>query len=77
MLEETFEPGMTVSLVARRHGIVPNQLCTWRRLLAQGALTAAGVGEEVVPATEYQVSPSEIRELNGQLGKKSLEAERR
>ncbi len=26
MLEETFEPGMTVSLVARRHGIVSNQL---------------------------------------------------
>ena len=23
MVEETFEPGMTVSLVARRHGIAP------------------------------------------------------
>src|SRR5262245_29695828 len=26
MVEETFEPGMTVSLVARRHGVAPNQL---------------------------------------------------
>ena len=42
MVEETFEPGMTVSLVARRHGVAPNQLFTWRRLVAQGALTAAG-----------------------------------
>jgi Transposase len=25
MFEETFEPGMTVSLVARRHGVAPNQ----------------------------------------------------
>ena len=33
---------MTVSLVARRHGVAPNQLFTWRRLVAQGALTAAG-----------------------------------
>ena len=25
IVEETFEPGMTVSLVARRHGVAPNQ----------------------------------------------------
>jgi transposase-like protein len=37
MVEETFEPGTTVSLVARRHGVGPNQLFTWRRLVAQGA----------------------------------------
>jgi hypothetical protein len=42
MVEETFEPGMTVSLVARRHGVAPNQLFTWRWLVAQGSLTAAG-----------------------------------
>ena len=38
MVEETFEPGMTVSLVARRHGVAPNQLFTGRRLVAQGGL---------------------------------------
>ena len=38
---------MTVSLVARRHGVAPNQLFTWRRLVAQGSLTAAGSGEEL------------------------------
>jgi hypothetical protein len=30
MVEETFEPGMTVSLVARRHGVAPNQGATTR-----------------------------------------------
>jgi transposase-like protein len=30
MVEETFEPGMTVSLVARRHGVAPNHLFTSR-----------------------------------------------
>jgi transposase len=54
MVEETLEPGMTVSLVARRHGVAPNQLFTWRRLVAQGSLTAAGSGEEVVPASDYR-----------------------
>ena len=32
MVRETYEPGMTVSLVARRHGINPNQLFHWRKL---------------------------------------------
>jgi transposase len=45
---------MTVSLVARRHGVAPNQLFTWRRQMAQGGLTAAGSGEEVVPASDLR-----------------------
>ena len=73
MVEETFEPGMTVSLVARRHGVAANQLFTWRRLVAQGSLTAAGSGEEVVPASDYFAEP--VRELHRLLGKKTLEAE--
>ena len=64
MVEETFEPGMTVSLVARRHGVAPNQLFTWRRLVAQGSLTAAGSGEEVVPASDYRALHNQVRELH-------------
>ena len=59
--EETLEPGMTVSLVARRHGVAPNQLFTWRRLVAQGSLTAAGSGEEVV---DYRALQNQVRELH-------------
>src|SRR6516165_621738 len=75
MVEETFEPGMTVSLVARRHGVAPNQLFTWRRLVVEGALTAAGSGEQVVPASDYRALQSQVRELQRLLGKKALEAE--
>ena len=75
MVEETYDPGSTVSLVARRHGVAPNQLFTWRRLAAQGALTAAGAEEEVVPASEYRSLQNQIRELQRLLGKKTLEAE--
>ena len=67
--------GMTVSLVARRHGVAPNQLFTWRRLVAQGSLTAAGSGEEVVPASDYRALQNQVRELHRLLGKKTLEAE--
>ena len=75
MVEETFAPGMTVSLVARQHGVAPNQLFTWRRLVTQGSLTAAGSGEEVVPASDYRALQNQVRELHRLLGKKTLEAE--
>jgi transposase len=66
---------MTVSLVARRHGVAPNQLFTWRRLVAQGGLIAAGSGEEVVPASDYRALQNQVRELHRLLGKKTLETE--
>ena len=43
-----------MSEVARRHGVNGNQVFEWRRLMAQGAFTAAGAGEEVVPASVYR-----------------------
>ena len=75
IVQETYAPGMSVSLVARRYGIAPNQLFTWRRLVAQGGLTAAGSGEEVVPASDYRALHNQVRELHRLLGKKTLEAE--
>lgn len=60
IVEETYLPGMSVSLVARRHGIGAGQLFTWRRLMAQGALTAAGAGEEVVPASECRALQAQV-----------------
>jgi transposase len=75
MVEDTYQPGATVSLVARQHGVGPNQLFTWRRLAAQGALTAAAAGEEVIPASEHRALQQQVRELQRLLGKKTLEAE--
>ncbi|KTW00043.1 transposase [Sphingomonas sanguinis] len=75
IVEETYLPGMSVSLVARRHGIGAGQLFTWRRLMAQGALTAAGAGEEVVPASEYRALQAQVNELQRLLSKKTMEAE--
>jgi len=33
IIEESFEAGETVSSTARRHGVAPNLLYRWRRLL--------------------------------------------
>lgn len=75
MVEESQGPGASVSLVARRHGVNPNQLFTWRRLAADGAFTAASAGEAVVPASAWRAQQEQIRELQRLLGKKTLEVE--
>ena len=75
IVQETHAPGMSVSLVARQHGIAPNQVFTWRRLYAEGGLSAVGAGEEVVPASEYRALQHQVRELQRLLGKKTLENE--
>jgi transposase len=40
LVEETAQPGASVSLVARRHDINANMLFTWRRQARQGLLAA-------------------------------------
>lgn len=75
IVQETYAPGMSVSLVARQHGVAPNQLFSWRRLYAEGALSAVGAGEEVVPASDYRALQSQVRDLQRLLGKKTLENE--
>ena len=75
IVQETYAPGMSVSLVARQHGVAPNQVFTWRRLYAEGALSAIGAGEELVAASEYRALQHQVRELQRLLGKKTLENE--
>ncbi|PTQ12635.1 hypothetical protein CLG96_00205 [Sphingomonas oleivorans] len=75
MVEETYMPGMSVSLVARQHGVGANQLFTWQRLMSQRALTAATAGEEVVPASDYRALEAQVAELQRLLGKKTMENE--
>lgn len=64
MVEETYAPDVTVSLVARRNGVQPNQLFHWRKLAAQGALTATSAEGEVVAASEYRALQNQVREFH-------------
>ncbi len=75
MVRESFEPGKTVSMVARQHGVNPNQVFQWRKLYQDGSLSAVSAGEEVVPASELADALKQVRELQRMLGKKTMENE--
>jgi transposase len=75
MVEEAEQPGSSISQVARKYGINPNQIFNWRRLMREGALSAVRADEEVVAASEVKQLRARIRELERLLGKKTLEVE--
>jgi transposase len=66
---------MTVSFVARRHGISPSLLFHWRRRMAEGGKEAVRADEAVVSASEVRALRRRIRELERVLGRKTLENE--
>ncbi len=75
MVRGSLVPGQSVSVVARRNGINPNQLFHWRKLYQDGSLSAVSVGEAVVPASELADAMKQIRELQRMLGKRTMKAE--
>ena len=75
IVQQSFEPGMTVSMVARQHGVAASQLFLWRKQYQDGSLTAVTSGEQVVPASELAAAMKQIKELQRMLGKKTMEVE--
>lgn len=75
LVRRTYEPGMSVSLVARQEGVAASLLFQWRKLEREGALVAVSAGESVVPASELAAARAEIAKLQRILGKKTLENE--
>ena len=75
IIEESLEPGETVSSVARRNGVAPNLLYRWRRLMNEGGVAAVGSDEPVVGSSEVKKLEDKVRELERLLGRKTMENE--
>ena len=73
--QESFQPGETVSSVARRRGVAPNLLYRWRRLMTEGGAAAVGSDEPVVGSSEVRRLEERVRELERMLGRKTMEVE--
>ncbi|MCZ5062925.1 IS3 family transposase [Escherichia coli] len=63
IVQQSFEPGMTVSLVARQHGVAASQLFLWRKQYQEGSLTAVAAGEVWQPASYFSGASNTRREV--------------
>ncbi|GMG85499.1 hypothetical protein LNKW23_47210 [Paralimibaculum aggregatum] len=75
LVEETLQPGATISAVARRNGVAPNLLYRWRRLMTEGGAVAVQADDGVTGNAEVRKLEERVRELERQLGRKTLEVE--
>jgi len=75
VVTETMQPGMSISYVARRHGLSPSLVFRWRQLMSEGGKQAVRADEEVVPASEARQLQERVRELERLLGRKTMEVE--
>lgn len=75
IVEESLPPGLSVSYVARRHGVAPNLLFRWRKLMREGGGEAMRTDGPVVGDGELRRLEERIRALERLLGRKTLEVE--
>jgi transposase len=79
LVAQTFEPGVSVCTVARRHGIAPSLLFTWRRQAREGRLGGSEPAPLFVPvaiAPELTSSAAALQPLHGLIEAHVLSAER-
>lgn len=72
---ETMQPGMSISYVARQHGLSPSLVFRWRRLMSEGGKEAVRADDAVVAASEVRRLEERVRDLERLLGRKTLEIE--
>lgn len=74
IVEETLDDRASISVVARRNGVAPNLLYRWRRLMLEGGSVAVSEDDDVTSNKVVRQMEDRIRELERQLGRKTLEA---
>ena len=75
IVEETLYEGESISAVARRNGVAPNLLYRWRKLMLEGGSIAVTGDGRVTSNKAVREMEARIRELERQLGRKTLEVE--
>src|SRR5437660_2274423 len=66
---------MSVSYVARRHGLSPSLVFRWRQLMSEGGKEAVRADDAVVAASEVRRLQERVRALERLLGRKTMEVE--
>lgn len=74
-VEQTMQPGMTVSAVARINGLSLSLLFGWRRRMAEGGQVAVQADDEVVATSRMRELEARVRDLERLLGRTTLDVE--
>jgi transposase len=61
IVEETLQPGASVSVIARRHDVNANQVFHWRRLYREGRLDVAPAATPLLPVRVAEIVSSEAQ----------------
>lgn len=77
IVRKTYEPGASVSVTARQHGIASSMLFRWRKMERNGELHHADDGDRSVPVAELLSAREEIAALQRALGAMTLEIQLR
>lgn len=75
VVEETLDGRESISVVARRNGVATNLLYRWRRLMIEGGSVAVTGDDDVTSNRQVRQMEERIRELERQLGRKTMEVE--
>lgn len=75
IVEETLDGRASISVVARRNGVGANLLYRWRRLMREGGSVAVTDDDDVTSNRVVREMEARIRELERQLGRKTMEVE--
>ena len=75
IVAETLDGRESISVVARRNSVAPNLLYRWRRLMLEGGSIAVAGDDEVTSNRTVRQMEDRIRELERQLGRKTMEVE--
>jgi transposase len=66
--EESLQPGVSVAVVARRHGINANQVFLWRKLLREGRLAVKPIPAQLMPVHIAEVIGDRSGAIHQQTG---------
>ena len=75
IVEETLDGQTSISVIARRNGVGANLLYRWRRLMLEGGSVAVTDDDDVTSNRVVREMDARIRELERQLGRKTMEVE--
>src|ERR1700722_4951564 len=59
IVEETLQPGASVAVIARQHGVNANQVFHWRKLYQEGRLELEPAAGQLVPVRISEVRSGE------------------